>query len=232
MFVQLKILLVFVFYSKLASSLSCYDCPSSSPQPCTKTCTGALSCAYEVKLPLQIINEQTLRCENNVAQQGCVGHLESQTVVCFCTSEMCNKNLNTTPTNQPLGIFGQSTPITPIPFGVQPQFGLPPQPNNGLPQPNNGIPPLNGLPQPNNGIPPLNGLPQPINPFPGSLTPSTPPSLIGRKRRAVDSETTIASLNNTDGSASKLALKSSATTFQLQSIFVLFCVILSFNQLF
>jgi hypothetical protein len=55
----------------------------------------------EINLPLQPINQQIARCEMNIAQQGCIGQLESQTVTCYCTTDMCNHNLNATPNAAP-----------------------------------------------------------------------------------------------------------------------------------
>lgn len=52
------------------------------------------NCISETNPPLQ--TTQSLRCEFNIAQQGCVGRLGTQPVTCYCVTDLCNQYGNST----------------------------------------------------------------------------------------------------------------------------------------
>ena len=49
-----------------------------------------------MSFPLLSSNQHLLRCERNITAQGCVGSLDTQTFICFCITDLCNMNINTT----------------------------------------------------------------------------------------------------------------------------------------
>ncbi|KAI6217982.1 hypothetical protein M3Y99_01739700 [Aphelenchoides fujianensis] len=77
------------------AGLTCYQCASSDPS-CTATCTNALSCSYQMNLPLTANTPATTRCEMSVGGAGCIGDLINQTITCYCLTDYCNRSINST----------------------------------------------------------------------------------------------------------------------------------------
>ncbi|KAI6187324.1 Slo-interacting protein 1 [Aphelenchoides besseyi] len=104
----------FLLDIQLVTAITCYQCSNSEPS-CQTTCSNALACALQIPLPSYAIIQPNARCDHNITVQGCLADIITQTLTCYCTTDFCNRSLNSTLTRAsgtaaPTQIMSFSTP--------------------------------------------------------------------------------------------------------------------------
>ncbi|KAI6184844.1 hypothetical protein M3Y97_00639900 [Aphelenchoides bicaudatus] len=148
--------LIYLFLTcGLLNALNCYDCSTTGTMTCTATCTGATSCVYQVNVPLMASNQQLLRCEYNTSVNGCTGSLATNNVICYCTTDLCNKINTSAPVT--VGTMGMSsTPGMGMAAGAMMPGGVPTMSAFGMPSVGVTLPPLGAAVQ--NGVASVNAV--------------------------------------------------------------------------